>query len=255
MTSPITVNFPAISLISQDINVVIPAGQPIPLIGGMSTNVFSGQNSTFYNFPSGVSSALILVNETATNYSGATFTVTGVDSYNKNVSITVAGPTASGTRNIANAFHKITNFTCSIDINASFVLLYSNGNGYVDFTVDYYNSMGQCTLQYTDMNAPGSAVATNYTQYYTMTPPMLFQDGQYINNTFFYTNLFQVPLTNTNIILSPTTDTVFPLTDNTIISMRNVPVVAFRTVISYSDPTDIGFGAITVTLLQQGARY
>lgn len=255
MTSPITVHFPEVSLISQGVGGVIAAGQPIPLIGGMSTDVFSGQNSTFYNFPSGVSSNVTLINQTATNYSGVNFTITGVDNYNKNVSITVAGPTASSFRNVTSAFHKITNFTCSANIDASFVLLYSNGNGFVDFTVDYSNSVSQYTLQYTDMNAVGSGAVTNYTQYYTITKPMLFQNGQYINNTFFYTDLFLIPLTNTNIILSPTTDTVFPLVDNTIISMRNIPVVAFRTAITYADTIDIGFGAITITLLQQGASY
>lgn len=255
MTSPTTVHFPEILLLSQNSNTTITAGQPLPLIGGFETNIFSGQTSTIYNFAPGVSSGLILRNTTGADLTTRSFRISGFDNYNKDVSVSVSGPTANSFREVGVFFNRITNFTCNANISDSSVLLYTSGDGFVDFTVDYYNGMSQYTLQYSNMNVPGSTTVTSYYPQYTITRPMIFENGQYINNPKFYNDLFNIPLENTNIIVSPSDSTTSPLDADAVISMRNVPVVAFRTFIDNSEFDDVGYGGIDVTLLQQGARY
>lgn len=252
---PITINFPAIttnSIVTASAT-AIPAGTPFVLNGGALSNIFTGQTTYYYDLPAGVSIAPMLVNNSANNYTGATFTFIGTSVYGEPLNITRTGPAANASNIVGGYFNKITSITCNQNITNLSIGL--SGNGAIDIQTDTWNLEAQYTLQYSEIESPGT---TEYTVVYSAVNPTSFDNGIYQYNPLFENTLFEIPLTNTaNVFLAPEANNTFPLTSATSISIHGIPVSAFATFITYPNPSAaaVGEGSLKLTFLQQGARY
>lgn len=249
---PITINFPAISrtAVANAYATAIPANTPFVLNGGSFSNIFTGETSYYYELPAGVAVKPIIRNGTATDYSTAIFTFVGENNYGQPITYQTTGPIANIREMVDEPFHKITSITCdSVVTNVSIGL---SANGLIDIPTDTWNKEAQYTLQYSDFVGTDISLTTQY----SAVSPTIFTNGIYEYNPNFENSLFSIPLTNTaNVFLSPTTDTTFPLTAATSLSIRGVPVSAFRTIVSYATITDDDDGSFNMTFLQQGAKY